>query len=63
MLISIQVGILAISILGFPLQQQAQETLASAQSLATAVATATAYPHYKVNHKPLISKRNAWSMS
>ncbi|CAO3623139.1 unnamed protein product [Mucor fragilis] len=43
-----QVGILAISILGFPLQQQAQETLASAQSLATAVATATAYPHYKI---------------
>ncbi|KAK4519903.1 Oxysterol-binding protein 4 [Mucor velutinosus] len=42
-----QVGILAINILGFPLQrqQQAQETLASAQSPAEAT---TVYPHHKI---------------
>ncbi|KAL9553121.1 hypothetical protein MBANPS3_003429 [Mucor bainieri] len=42
-----QVGILAIHILGFPLQQQqAQESLASAQP--SAAATPTAYPHHKI---------------
>jgi len=56
------VGILAINILGYPLQQQQQahETLASVQPSPAAVA---AYSRPNVNHKILISKRNAWSMS